>query len=134
MSKTTNIASWSIRRHADGDDGYDYAPAACLEGDGDDEDRDYDYAPAASMEATVSEALNLKVLEKKRDKMSVVLGAGVVASQSHANAPVVIATNQGLSSVCNLESPGHVGTSRGAAVENQAKRSDVKLTWNLNNG
>ena len=51
MSKTINIASWSIRRHADGDDGFDYyAPAACLEGDGDDEDRDYDYVPAASME------------------------------------------------------------------------------------
>ncbi|KAL9340663.1 hypothetical protein Peur_066882 [Populus x canadensis] len=50
MSKTINIASWSIRRHADGDDGFDYAPAACLEGDGDDEDRDYDYAPVVSME------------------------------------------------------------------------------------
>jgi len=33
----------------------------------------------------------------------VVLGAGVVASQSHAIAPVVIATNQGLFGVhCNI--------------------------------
>lgn len=37
--------SWCKKR-SDGDDGYDYAPAACMEGDGDD-DGDYDYAPAA---------------------------------------------------------------------------------------
>jgi len=37
--------------HSSPCDGFDYyAPAACLEGDGDDEDRDYDYVPAASME------------------------------------------------------------------------------------
>lgn len=45
------FASWCINKHADGDDdgddGYDYAPAACIEGDGDDDDGDYDYAPAA---------------------------------------------------------------------------------------
>ena len=45
--------SW-CKKHADGDDGYDYAPAAYIERDGDDDDDDddgdYDYAPAASME------------------------------------------------------------------------------------
>lgn len=48
------IGSW-WKTHTDGDDdgddGYDYAPAACTEGDGDDDDGDYDYAPAASMES-----------------------------------------------------------------------------------
>jgi hypothetical protein len=40
---------WWCKKHADGDDdGYDYAPAATLEGNGDDDDGDYDYAPAAS--------------------------------------------------------------------------------------
>ena len=47
------IVTW-CKKHPDGDDdgddGYDYAPAACMEGDGDDDDRDYDYAPAAFME------------------------------------------------------------------------------------
>ncbi len=43
------------KKHGDGDDdsddGYDYAPAACIERDGDDDDDgNYDYAPAASME------------------------------------------------------------------------------------
>ncbi|GFY98305.1 hypothetical protein Acr_12g0008460 [Actinidia rufa] len=28
----------------------DYVPAACMQGDGDDDDGDYDYAPASSME------------------------------------------------------------------------------------
>ncbi|KAJ6398147.1 hypothetical protein OIU77_019036 [Salix suchowensis] len=46
LSKTT-AAFCSIHSHADGgDDGYDYAPAASMEGD-DDDDGDYDYAPAA---------------------------------------------------------------------------------------
>jgi hypothetical protein len=53
LSKTI-IAFCTIHRHADGDDGgeygYDYSPAACMEGDGDDDDSDYDYAPAAPME------------------------------------------------------------------------------------
>ena len=31
-------------------DGFYFAPAPCIEGDGDDDDGDYDYAPAASME------------------------------------------------------------------------------------
>ena len=53
ISKAT-AASW-CKKHADGDDGgYDYAPAAYFERDGDDDDDDddgdYDYAPAASME------------------------------------------------------------------------------------
>lgn len=47
-------ASW-CKKHEDGDDdGYDYAPAAYIERDGDDDDDDdgdYDYAPAASMES-----------------------------------------------------------------------------------
>ncbi|KAI8570917.1 hypothetical protein RHMOL_Rhmol01G0076100 [Rhododendron molle] len=44
------IVSW-CKKHPDGDDGYDYAPAACMEGDGDDDnDGDYDYAPAAPLE------------------------------------------------------------------------------------
>ncbi|KAA8535036.1 hypothetical protein F0562_030039 [Nyssa sinensis] len=42
------IDSW-FKRHGDGDDDgddrYDHAPAACMEGDGDDDDGDYDYAP-----------------------------------------------------------------------------------------
>lgn len=33
-----------------GDDRYDYAPVACLEGGGDDDDGDYDYAPASFLE------------------------------------------------------------------------------------
>ena len=42
------VASW-YKQHADGDDdGYDYSPAAFIEGNGD--DGDYDYAPAASLE------------------------------------------------------------------------------------
>ena len=47
-----NLSWWKKHgdRDDDGDDGYDYAPAACIEGDGDDDDGDYDYAPAASME------------------------------------------------------------------------------------
>lgn len=55
ISKVNNVPgrSW-YKKSADGDDdgvdGYDYAPAACMEGDGDDDDGDYDYAPAASME------------------------------------------------------------------------------------
>lgn len=42
------IASW-CKKHVDGDDddGCDYAPTACIEGEGDDDDGDYDYAPAA---------------------------------------------------------------------------------------
>ncbi|KAF7154749.1 hypothetical protein RHSIM_Rhsim01G0088300 [Rhododendron simsii] len=52
---STVIVSW-CKNHPDGeddgDDGYDYAPAACMEGDGDDDDDDgdYDYAPAAPLE------------------------------------------------------------------------------------
>ncbi|GFY96285.1 hypothetical protein Acr_11g0005910 [Actinidia rufa] len=50
---TGTIVSW-YKKHPngdnDGDNGYDYAAAACVEGDGDDDDRDYDYAPAASTE------------------------------------------------------------------------------------
>lgn len=34
----------------EGDNGYDYAAAACLEESGDDNDGDYDYAPATSPE------------------------------------------------------------------------------------
>lgn len=41
-------ASW-FNKHGD-DDGYDYAPAACIEVDGDDDDSNYDYAPATYME------------------------------------------------------------------------------------
>lgn len=51
MSLLSRTAGLWCRRRAegddDGDDGYDYAPAA---GGGDDEDGDYDYAPAASLE------------------------------------------------------------------------------------
>ena len=47
------VVSW-YKQHADadddGDDGYGYAPSACIEGNGDDDDGDYDYAPAASLE------------------------------------------------------------------------------------
>ncbi|GFY99892.1 hypothetical protein Acr_13g0012920 [Actinidia rufa] len=44
------IVTW-CKKHPDrDDDGCDYAPAACMEGDGNDDDGDYDYAPAASME------------------------------------------------------------------------------------
>ncbi|XVE54353.1 hypothetical protein DITRI_Ditri03aG0073800 [Diplodiscus trichospermus] len=48
------VASW-YKQNADGEDGYDYTPAACIEGNGDDDDDDdddgdYDYAPAASLE------------------------------------------------------------------------------------
>ena len=45
------VVSW-YKQHADGDDdgddGYGYAPSACIEGNGD--DGDYYYAPAASLE------------------------------------------------------------------------------------
>ncbi|GFY96284.1 hypothetical protein Acr_11g0005900 [Actinidia rufa] len=44
ISKT--IVSW-YKKHPDGDDGYDYTPAACVEGDSDDDDGDYDYAPCS---------------------------------------------------------------------------------------
>ncbi|WRX33470.1 hypothetical protein QQP08_025957 [Theobroma cacao] len=47
------VASW-YKKHPDGDDdgndGYDYAPAACIEGNGDDDDGDYDCTPAASLD------------------------------------------------------------------------------------
>ncbi|KAM1201471.1 hypothetical protein EV1_017502 [Malus domestica] len=52
LSKLMMSASW-CKKHGnddDGVDGYDYAPAACMESDGNDDDSDYDYAPAASME------------------------------------------------------------------------------------
>ena len=51
ISKT--IVSWH-KKHPNGDDDgndrYDYTPAACVKGDSDDDDGEYDYGPAASME------------------------------------------------------------------------------------
>lgn len=41
-------SSWCKKHGDELDDGYDFAPAACIEGDGDDGDNDY--APAALME------------------------------------------------------------------------------------
>lgn len=43
------IGSWR-KKHADVDDAYNYALAACLEEDGHDDDKYYDYAPAALLE------------------------------------------------------------------------------------
>lgn len=51
ISRTVSWWKMHVDGDDDGDDGYDYAPAACTEGDGDDDDGDYDYAPAASMES-----------------------------------------------------------------------------------
>ncbi|TYG66713.1 hypothetical protein ES288_D05G022600v1 [Gossypium darwinii] len=55
MSPFSKVVASSCKKHVDGDyddnDGFDYAPIACMEGNGDDDDDDdYDYAPAASLD------------------------------------------------------------------------------------
>lgn len=50
MAPSSMTITWCKSYGDDGDDGYEYAPAASIEGDGDDDDNDdggYDYAPAA---------------------------------------------------------------------------------------
>nr|GMD76848.1 hypothetical protein Ccrd_009960 [Ipomoea batatas] len=51
MSTVLKIIGLGYKNEVDGDaygdDGYNYVPATCLEGDGDNDDGDYDYAPAA---------------------------------------------------------------------------------------
>lgn len=50
ISKVIVPSSW-CKKYGDGydegEDGYEFVLAACVEGDGDSDDGDYDYAPAA---------------------------------------------------------------------------------------
>ncbi|KAM1812584.1 hypothetical protein TB1_025569 [Malus domestica] len=53
LSKLMISASWCKKHGNDdnnGDNGYDYALAACMEGVGNDDELDYGYATAACME------------------------------------------------------------------------------------
>ncbi|KAH1067716.1 hypothetical protein J1N35_032703 [Gossypium stocksii] len=53
-SPFSRVVASSCKKHVDGDyddnDGFDYAPIACMEGNGNDDDDDCDYAPAASLD------------------------------------------------------------------------------------
>ncbi|KAL3583929.1 hypothetical protein D5086_014990 [Populus alba] len=97
----------------------------------------------------VSGALNLKVLERKGDRMRescncpscdrnksssvICLVCIAILFQLSSNAKTIL-----YDLLDNLRVILRIlamwGSSRGAAVENHAKRSDVKLIWNLNNG